>query len=121
MQFACIIGSMETALIQVRNVPGEVHQELKRRAKRRRQSLNAYVLSLLERDVAVAPASLAGPGDWARDEPHAEAAWGAVDSETRRELSRRARLQGKNVADYVRELLDREPAGVDRVALAERM
>jgi hypothetical protein len=42
-------------MIQVRNVPDRLHRELKRRAKRRGQTLTAYVEDLLEREVATPP------------------------------------------------------------------
>jgi len=38
-------------MIQVRNVPTELHEELKRRAKRRGQTLTAYIQGVLEREV----------------------------------------------------------------------
>ncbi len=40
------------ALLQIRNVPDEVRRDLKARAAARGESLNAYLLDLLERDVA---------------------------------------------------------------------
>lgn len=39
-------------MIQVRNVPDELHQELKRRAKRRGVTLTDYIQGILEREVA---------------------------------------------------------------------
>jgi plasmid stability protein len=39
-------------MIQVRNVPDRLHRELKSRAKRRGQSLTAYIQELLEREVS---------------------------------------------------------------------
>lgn len=43
---------MTAALVQVRNVPAQVHRELKARAAERGESLNAYLLDLLAREVA---------------------------------------------------------------------
>lgn len=40
-----------TKMIQVRNVPGELHQELVRRAERRGLTLTAYIQEILEREV----------------------------------------------------------------------
>jgi plasmid stability protein len=37
-------------LIQIRNVPDDVHARLKARAKARGESLNSYMLELLERE-----------------------------------------------------------------------
>jgi antitoxin FitA len=42
-------------MIQVRNVPDRLHQELKRRAKLRGQALTDYVEEILEREVALPP------------------------------------------------------------------
>ena len=42
-------------MIQVRNVPDELHKELVRRAKLRRQTLSDYIKRLLEGDVARPP------------------------------------------------------------------
>jgi antitoxin FitA len=42
-------------MIQVRNVPDRLHRELKRRAKRRGQSLTEYIEEILEREVALPP------------------------------------------------------------------
>lgn len=39
-------------MIQVRNVPDDLHRELVRRAERRGQTLTAYVQEILEREVA---------------------------------------------------------------------
>jgi len=39
-------------MIQIRNVPDEVHEELRVRAARRRVSLSDYLLRLAENDVA---------------------------------------------------------------------
>ncbi len=44
-------------MIQVRNVPDQVHRELTRRANARGQSLTDYIQSLLERELARPPAS----------------------------------------------------------------
>jgi hypothetical protein len=38
-------------MIQVRNVPDKVHRELVRRAKKRRQTLTAYIEEILENEV----------------------------------------------------------------------
>lgn len=43
-------------MLQVRNVPDELHAELVRRAERRGQTLTAYVQGILEREVARPPA-----------------------------------------------------------------
>lgn len=45
-----------TRMIQVRNVPDELHAELVRRAEARGQTLTAYVQEILEREVARPPA-----------------------------------------------------------------
>jgi antitoxin FitA len=42
-------------MLQVRNVPDDVHAELKRRAQRNRQSLSDFVLTELERVVQRCP------------------------------------------------------------------
>ena len=39
-------------MIQVRNVPDRVHRELTRRARKRGQTLTAYIEEILEREVA---------------------------------------------------------------------
>jgi plasmid stability protein len=41
-----------SALLQVRGVPDELRRELKARAAARGQSLNAYLLDLVQREVA---------------------------------------------------------------------
>jgi len=41
-----------SSLVQVRNVPEDVHRALKARAAARGESLNAYLLQLLGREVA---------------------------------------------------------------------
>ncbi len=43
-------------MLQVRNVPDDLHAELVRRAERRGQSLTAFVQEILEREVARPPA-----------------------------------------------------------------
>lgn len=43
-------------MIQVRNVPDELHGELVRRAEKRGQTLTAYIQEILEREVARPPA-----------------------------------------------------------------
>lgn len=43
-------------MIQVRNVPPELHRELKRRARLAGKSLTAYVQEVLEREVERPPA-----------------------------------------------------------------
>lgn len=43
-------------MIQVRNVPEDLHNELRRRAKLRGQSLTEYIEEILEREVARPPA-----------------------------------------------------------------
>jgi plasmid stability protein len=42
-------------MIQVRNVPPELHRELKRRARLAGKSLTAYIQEVLERDVERPP------------------------------------------------------------------
>ncbi len=42
-------------MIQVRNVSDRLHRELKRRAKRRGQSLTDYIEEILEREVSLPP------------------------------------------------------------------
>lgn len=39
-------------LLQIRNVPEETREELKRRAAKRGESMNAYLLRLLEEEVS---------------------------------------------------------------------
>lgn len=46
--------------IQVRNVPDNLHERLRARAKAERMSLSEYVLDVLERDLA-----LPSPREWA--------------------------------------------------------
>jgi len=41
-----------SSLLQIRNVPDDVRRALKARAAARGESLNAYLLGLVERDVA---------------------------------------------------------------------
>jgi plasmid stability protein len=41
-----------TSLLQIRNVPDEARRALKARAAARGESLNAYLLKLIEREVA---------------------------------------------------------------------
>ncbi|HLA92759.1 MAG TPA: toxin-antitoxin system HicB family antitoxin [Actinomycetota bacterium] len=43
-------------MIQVRNVPPELHRELKRRARLSGKSLTAYIQEILEREVEHLPA-----------------------------------------------------------------
>ncbi len=40
------------SLLQIRNVPDDAHRALKARAAKKGQSLNAYVLDLIAREVA---------------------------------------------------------------------
>ena len=42
-------------MIQVRNVPEWLHEELKRRADRQGQTLTAYIQGILEREAATLP------------------------------------------------------------------
>lgn len=42
-------------MIQVRNVPEELHRELQRRAEERGLTLTAYIQGVLEREVATPP------------------------------------------------------------------
>ena len=42
-------------MIQVRNVPAPLHEELKRRAARRGETLTAYIQGILEREVETLP------------------------------------------------------------------
>lgn len=42
-------------MIQVRNVPAPLHEELKRRAARRGETLTDYIQGILEREVAALP------------------------------------------------------------------
>ena len=44
-------------MIQVRNVPNRLHQELVRRARASGQSLTDYIQDILEREVARPPAA----------------------------------------------------------------
>jgi len=44
-----------STMIQVRNVPGEAHRQLKSRAALEGMTLSAYVLRLVERDLQVPP------------------------------------------------------------------
>lgn len=41
-----------TSLVQIRNVPDEARRALKARAAARGESLNAYLLNLLDREIA---------------------------------------------------------------------
>jgi len=41
-----------SSLLQIRNVPDDIRRELKARAAARGESLNSYLLGLIERDVA---------------------------------------------------------------------
>lgn len=43
-------------MIQVRNVPDELHRELTKRARTRGQTLTDYIQEILEREVARPPA-----------------------------------------------------------------
>ena len=43
-------------MLQVRDIPDDLHRELVRRAKRRGQTLTDYVQGILEREVARPPA-----------------------------------------------------------------
>ncbi len=43
-------------MLQVRNIPERLHRELRKRAKRRGQTLTDYVQEILEREVARPPA-----------------------------------------------------------------
>jgi hypothetical protein len=45
-----------STMIQVRNVPGRLHRELVRRARRRGLTLTRYIQDILEREVARPPA-----------------------------------------------------------------
>lgn len=47
------------SLLQIRNVPDDVRRALKARAAAQGESLNAYLLGLIERDVARPDARLA--------------------------------------------------------------
>jgi antitoxin FitA len=54
MQFVLLVmySAFMTSLLQIRNVPDDVRRALKARAAARAQSLNTYLLELIERDVA---------------------------------------------------------------------
>ena len=43
-------------MLQVRNIPERLHRELRKRAKRRGQTLTDFVQEILEREVARPPA-----------------------------------------------------------------
>jgi len=43
-------------MLQVRNIPERLHRELRKRAKRRGQTLTDYVQEILEREAARPPA-----------------------------------------------------------------
>ena len=55
MRSTCDNVNHMSKMIQVRNVPDEVHREAKARAARERLSLSAYVLRELERSLEVPP------------------------------------------------------------------
>ena len=50
MCVTCAYPDVMPKMIQVRNVPDELHQELVRRARARGQTLTDYIQALLERD-----------------------------------------------------------------------
>ena len=52
MRTACDHVDHMPKMIQIRNVPDEVHRELKVRAARRGQTLSEYLLRLVTRDVS---------------------------------------------------------------------
>jgi hypothetical protein len=51
MRLACYIHAMSA--IQVKEVPTELHERLRARARSNRQSVGGYVLGLIERDLAL--------------------------------------------------------------------
>jgi antitoxin FitA len=51
----CILGNMDTTVVQVRDVPVEVVAALKAHADARGQSLSAYLRDLLAREAAMPP------------------------------------------------------------------
>ena len=52
MHAFCMLGCGIVPAIQVRDVPRDLHERLRRRAEAEHVSLSAYVLRLLERDAA---------------------------------------------------------------------
>lgn len=73
-------------MIQVRNVPPELHAELVRRARLRGLTLTSYVQAILEREV---------------ERPPAEEIWARID--TRRKL-RRSALTTDQIVAIIREM-----------------
>jgi hypothetical protein len=74
------------ATLQIKQVPEELHAELRRRAEGNRQTLRDYVLNVLEREVE-RPSIV----DWLRDVRANEA---VVDGPSSAELVRAARDEG---------------------------
>jgi hypothetical protein len=66
MQIACYIHAMSA--IQVKDVPVELHERLRERARSEGRSLSDYVLYVLERDLAV-PTMCEWLESLKRDEP----------------------------------------------------
>jgi len=56
MRIACAMMMAMSRMIQVRDVPDWLHEELVRRARRSRRTLTGYVQDVLEREVARPPA-----------------------------------------------------------------
>ena len=50
MKYSCYIHDM--AIIQVRNVPDDLHERLRRHAREHNRSMSAVVLSAVERELA---------------------------------------------------------------------
>jgi antitoxin FitA len=54
---ACAILVAMGKMVQVRNVPDQLHRELTRRARARGQTLTDYIQEILEREVSRPPAA----------------------------------------------------------------
>jgi hypothetical protein len=84
----CMLVSVNVPAIQVRDVPHHLHERLRRKAQAEHVSLSAYVLRLLERDVA-RPST----GEWLasldqREPVHGANVTGALDEARQRREQR---------------------------------
>jgi plasmid stability protein len=90
------IIAVKTTALTVRRCPEEVHQALKRKAKSNHRSLNAEMLTLLEKDAEQKPVTLAEWGDRLRKArklmTEAEHKEFAADIEKARKLMNREHL-----------------------------
>jgi antitoxin FitA len=83
-----VLVSRIVPAIQVRDVPRDLHERLRRRAEAERVSLSAYVLRLLERDVAL-PSTREWLATLAEREPVRDVDVTAVLEEERRRRDQR--------------------------------